>query len=342
MAVSLAGGVDNPSLLTLLADGRLHSGEWLAERLGVSRTAVWKGITRLRARGVAIDALPRRGYALASAVELLDEQGIRAAIADRQIARLRSLTLKFDVDSTNSRLLACLPPPEGLADVMLTEMQHAGRGRRGRHWAAPFGGCIAMSMGWSFCDTAKASPALSLCVGVAVSRALARAGAAGIGVKWPNDLWLHDRKVGGVLIELRAESSGPAHVVIGIGLNVALTPAVRRQLEAPGVRVAAVADACAAAPSRNLIAGAIIDELLSMLVRFERDGFSAYRDAWTSLDVLRDRPAQILMGNTVVCGTARGVDSQGALQLERDGRLQTFVSGEASLRLGGAHLTVQE
>ena len=262
MAVPIAGGL-SPPLLGLLADGRLRSGEWLAQALGMSRAAVWKGIERLRAQGIEVEAVPRRGYCLPHAVELLDERVLRAALDKARAERLRHLEVLFDVDSTNTRLLAAPPPPYGSADVVLSELQHAGRGRRGRPWIAPFGGSVALSMGWSFADASRASPSLSLCVGVAVARALARAGALGIALKWPNDIWFGDRKVGGVLIELRAEASGPAHVVIGVGLNVALPPASRALIEASGVRAAAVADACAASPSRNFIAGAIIDELLS-------------------------------------------------------------------------------
>jgi BirA family biotin operon repressor/biotin-[acetyl-CoA-carboxylase] ligase len=333
MAISISDRLLNPpSLLMLLADGRLHSGERLAQVLGMSRAAVWKGIERLRMRGIDIEAVPRRGYKLPDAVELLEEPAIRAAIAGDRLNRLHSLTLLFDVDSTNTRLLGLGPPPHGCADVVLSELQHAGRGRRGRHWVAPFGGSIALSMSWSFTDASRASPALSLCVGVAIARALERAGALGIGLKWPNDIWFDDRKMGGILIEVRAEASGPAHVVIGVGLNVRLSAAMRAQIEASGVKAAAVADACAALPSRNFIVGAIIDALLSMLADFERDGFSGFREAWTALDALRDRQAQVLMGEAVICGTARGVDGHGALRLERDGRLQEFVSGEVSLR----------
>jgi BirA family biotin operon repressor/biotin-[acetyl-CoA-carboxylase] ligase len=335
MAVPIAGGIDHSSLLVLLADGRLHSGEELAQRLGVSRAAIWKGVERLRRRGIGISALARRGYRLLEAVELLDERLIRAAWSPDSAARVRNLELLFDVDSTNSRLLAAPPPPCGGADVVLSELQHAGRGRRGRPWIAPFGGSLALSMAWCFDDASRASPALSLSVGVAVARALERAGAVGIGLKWPNDLWLDDRKVGGVLLELRAEASGAAYIVIGIGLNVALGAAARAQIEASGVRVAAVADACAAPPSRNFIAGAIIGELLSMLGEFERDGFAASWETWTALDALRDRAAQVVQGTTAILGVARGVNLQGALRLERDGRVQEFVSGEVSLRLGG-------
>ncbi|MEA3150381.1 MAG: BirA family transcriptional regulator [Gammaproteobacteria bacterium] len=335
MAVSIASGLNPPSLLVLLADGRLHSGERLAQELGVSRAAVWKGILRLRTRGIDVEAVPRRGYRLPSEIELFDAASIRAAVNPARAERLRGLDLLFDVDSTNTRLLAAEPPPYGRADVVLAEMQHAGRGRRGRPWIAPFGGSIALSLAWSFRDASKASPALSLCVGVAVARALGRAGGQGIALKWPNDIWFGDRKVGGVLTELRAEASGPAHVVIGVGLNVKLKPVERELIEASGVRAAAVADACASPPSRNFIAGAIIDELLSMLAEFEREGFAAFRQAWTALDALHGRPARVLMGDTALCGTARGVDAHGALRLERDGRMEEFVSGDVSLRLDG-------
>jgi BirA family biotin operon repressor/biotin-[acetyl-CoA-carboxylase] ligase len=335
MAVSTAIGLDVPSLLELLADGRLHSGEELARALGVSRAAVWKAAERLRLRGIDVAALPRRGYQLPQPVELLDSARIRAALRSTSASCLARLAVTFEVDSTNTRLLASPAPAPGSADVLLSELQHAGRGRRGRHWTLPFGGGIALSMAWSFDDAAQASPALSLCVGVAVSRGLIRAGARGIGLKWPNDLWFEDRKVGGVLIDMRAEAGGPAHVVIGIGINVSLAPEARARLEASGNRVAAVADACAVAPTRNFLAGAIIDELLVMLVEFERDGFAEFRDDWLALDVLRGRPAVVWIGDTAISGTARGVDARGALLLERDGRLHEFVSGEVSLRLGG-------
>jgi BirA family biotin operon repressor/biotin-[acetyl-CoA-carboxylase] ligase len=333
MAVSIASRLDHPLLLVLLADGELHSGEWLAKELKVSRAAVWKAVERLRALGVEVQALPRRGYRLPKPVELLDARRIGAELNPQRRRQLRSLELTFEVDSTNTRLLANAPPPLGLADACLTELQHAGRGRRGRRWIAPFGAGVALSVAWTFSDGAGTLAALSLGVGVAVARALARAGAQGVTLKWPNDIWLHDRKMGGVLIELRAEASGPAHVVIGVGINVDLPAASRREIEASGVHVAAVADACAVAPSRNLVAGAILDEVLSMLGQFEREGFGPFRDAWTALDALSGRPARVLLGSTAVSGTACGVDQEGALLLDTGGRVQRFVSGEASLRV---------
>jgi BirA family biotin operon repressor/biotin-[acetyl-CoA-carboxylase] ligase len=334
VAVQASRGVTQPQILALLADGRLHSGQQLAADLGVSRAAVWKGIERLRQSGIDIQALARRGYSLAQPVELLDLRRIRGELRAGRAKRLRELALLFEVDSTNTRLLEAPPPPPGSAHAALTELQSAGRGRRGRRWIAPFGG-IALSLAWSFPETGRDLPSLSLAVGVAVARALARVGARGIRLKWPNDLWFEDRKLGGVLIELRAEAAGPAHVVIGVGLNLALTAAMRRSIEASGVRAAAVADACKPPPARNRVAGAILDELLSMLEQFERDGFGPFRAEWTALDALYGRSARVLLAGHAIAGTALGVDADGALRLETGGTVQRFVSGEVSLRLEG-------
>lgn len=338
MAVSIASHLGNallthPPLLKLLVDGEVHSGESLAAQLHQTRAAVWKGVERLRAIGIEVEALPRRGYRLARPVELLDLSRIRAELADDARAHVHNLELLFEIGSTNTRLLRRAPPPPSAADVCMAELQHAGRGRLGRRWIAAFGGGVAMSLGWTCSDVVRTLPALSLGVGVAVSRGLARAGAAGIALKWPNDIWFEDRKLGGVLIELRAEAGGPAHVVIGVGVNVSLSAEARREIEASGAAAAAVADACKEPVSRNRVAGAILDELLSMLLQYERFGFAAFRDAWAALDGLNGRPAQVVVGDSAVSGIARGVDADGALLLETTDRMQRFVSGEASLRL---------
>ncbi len=333
MAVSIPSGVDQRSLLLTLADGRLHSGARLARSLGVGRPSVCGEIERLRASGVQIEALAGRGYRLPVPVELLDAEQIRSVLSPEHDRRLRSFELLFSVDSTNTRLLGQPTPPAGHADVCMSELQHSGRGRRGRRWIASFGDSIALSLAWGFEDAARASPALSLATGVAISRALAKAGARGIGLKWPNDVWFDDRKLGGVLIELRVDAGGPAHVVVGVGLNTSLSTAMRRAVEASGARVSAVAEASSEKISRNRVAGLLLEELLSMLGQFERGGFAPFRDAWQALDVLRGRAAQVLFGDAAMSGTARGVDADGALLLESGARLHRFVAGEDSLRL---------
>jgi len=336
MAASPAEHLVHPALLVALADGRLQSGEDLAAALGVSRAAIWKAVERLRAQGIVIEAQARRGYRLERPVELLDAGLICAELCATSHAALRRLELLFEVDSTNTRLAQVAPPPDGQADACLSELQHAGRGRRGRRWVAPFGSGLAMSLAWSFRDATRDLPNLSLAVGVAVARALTRVGARDIRLKWPNDLWLRDRKIGGVLLELRAEAGGPAQVVIGIGLNVSLASEARAQIEAcdaRGVSVASIADACEGPPSRNRIAGATLDELLRMLPTFEQEGFAPFRAEWSALDALCGRAVRVVLGEQVISGRAQGIDVDGALCVAVDHGLQRFVSGEVSLRL---------
>ncbi len=336
MAVPVTAGLSDRGLVALLADGQVHSGERLARSLGVSRAAVWKGIERLRADGIEIEALPTRGYQLPMALELLEDRLILAGLRPQHRDSLHTLEVRFEVDSTNTLLLQREPPPVGSAEVCYCERQSAGRGRRGRRWIAPFGQGIAMSVGWQFRGMPRDLPALGLVSGVAVARALAKIGARGIGLKWPNDIWLDAGKVGGILIDLRAEADGPVYVVIGIGLNMLLTAAARDGIQAAGTRAAAVADACASRPSRNATAAAVLDELIAVLTDYERTGFAPYRDEWAGLDVLAGRAAIVFTGAETIEGVARGIDRDGALQLDVEGRVHKFLSGDVSLRPLGA------
>lgn len=333
MAISLPSRIDPRALLRLLADGTTRSGAQLASELDADRGEVASLVQRLRAAGIGIGESDGRGYRLPAPVELLDAERIGGAMREEMRRAIHRLEVLFEVDSTNTRLLELPPPPPRCANVCSSELQQAGRGRRGRSWVSPFGGSLALSLGWSFAGAAAVNPTLSLAVGVAISRALQRQGAKRVRLKWPNDIWLGDRKIGGVLIELRTETGGPAHVVIGVGLNVSLSAEQRRTIEAEGVRIAAVSDACPEKISRNVLAATLLEELLSMLEEFERSGFAVFREEWLSLDALAGRDARLLAGDGSVEGTARGVDLDGALLLEVEGRLQRHVSGEVSLRL---------
>lgn len=265
-------------------------------------------------------------------MELLDPERIRGALREEFRRRVHRLDVPFEVDSTSTRLLAQPPPPRGCLDVRSAELQHAGRGRGGRSWLSAFAGSLPLSLGWSL-PAGAASPALSLAAGVAVWRALERFGAGRVRLKWPNDLWLDDRKVGGILVELRTEAGGRAHLVIGVGLNVSLSAQSRAAIEAGGVRIAALANVCATAPSRNLLAAALVEELLAMLGEFECRGFAAFRAEWTALDAMLGRGVRVHRAGQVIEGTSRGVDEDGALLLEAGGGLQRHASGEVSLRL---------
>jgi BirA family transcriptional regulator, biotin operon repressor / biotin---[acetyl-CoA-carboxylase] ligase len=344
MAVPLPDGLDlRRPLLALLATDEPRSGSGLAQALNAAESEIAAGIEQLRALGIDVAAAPQ-GFRLKEGrrLELLDADAIRAALRQEAAGRLHRLEVLFEVDSTNTRLLGRPGPPAGFADATLAELQNAGRGRQGRRWIAPFGASLALSLGWTFRDALGIDSSLSLAVGVAVCRALGGLGARGIRLKWPNDVWFEDRKLGGVLVETRM-GGGTAHVVVGVGLNLHLSAASRRQIgtlagtltgplvDTPGP--AALDAACSSPLSRNALAAALLTELLSMLPLFERHGFAAFRDEWRSLDALRGRAARVLLAQDAVEGIARGVDEDGALLLEHSGKIDKFIAGEASLRL---------
>jgi len=320
-------------LLRQLADGEFHSGAVLARSLGVSRTAVWKAVRALEALDIDVHAVPKRGYRLPQPVELLDPQAIGKALGSAARARVRNLERHLRIGSTNSRLLEVSDLPHGRADVCLAEVQSAGRGRRGRSWLASFGAGICLSISWQFAEVPRQLSALSLAVGVSVLRALRALGAAGLGVKWPNDLLVAQRKLGGILIELRAESGGPAYVVIGIGINYLLTSRLRRELAAADVKAADLCEAIAGGkPGRNRVVSALLEHLLEALLDFERSGLESFAREWRDADALAAAHARVAYGDQTYSGIARGIDEDGALLLETPGRLLRFVSGEVTVR----------
>jgi BirA family transcriptional regulator, biotin operon repressor / biotin---[acetyl-CoA-carboxylase] ligase len=216
--------------------------------------------------------------------------------------------------------------------VVLAEYRTAGRGRRGRAWLAPPGGAICLSLSWTFRDVPQDLGALGLVIGVCSLRALRELGVAGAALKWPNDLLVGERKLGGVLIELRAESAGPACVVIGVGLNVALGGALLEQIAETGTAATDLSSAGLTAPSRNAVAAALISACVRGLIEFERLGLKPFSEEWRAADALRGRPVNVTAAEGVARGLARGIDVHGALVVETPQGVKRFISGDVTVR----------
>lgn len=320
-------------LLRRLADGREHSGEALAAALEVSRAAVWKQVRRLDEWGLEVEAVPGRGYRLTRALSLLDRDVLRDALPETAAARLRELTVVDELESTNDALLAVHDLPPGRFDACLAEYQSRGRGRRGRDWIAPFGSGLCLSVNWSFAEVPPRVSALSLAIGVAITRALAACGVNGAQLKWPNDVLHGGRKLGGILLELRAEAAGPAYVVIGVGLNVSLPPAAYATIGQGGLEPVGLDQlGLANLPDRTQLAAALVGQLVLALEDFGQHGFAPFAGAWRAADALAAQPVRVLHGEESIDGIARGIDDDGAFVLEVAGRRQRFVSGEVSVR----------
>jgi BirA family transcriptional regulator, biotin operon repressor / biotin---[acetyl-CoA-carboxylase] ligase len=317
-----------------LADGQFHSGEDLAEALGVSRSAVWKAVESLRELGSTLHAVRNRGYRLAKTSEALASEAILSGLSQGVRERVKALEVVWSVDSTNTVLLSRSNVVNGTSEVMLAEYQTAGRGRRGRSWVAPPGGAICLSLSWTFPGVPADLGSLGLVIGVCELRALRQLGIKDARLKWPNDLLVNDRKLGGILIELRAEYDGPAYVVIGMGLNVALGPDLLAQIAETGVAPIDLVTAGMEQPSRNAVAAAVVDSCIRGLLEFEREGLRPFIEDWRNADALFGRMVNIRgASGEVARGLARGVDLHGALLVETpDEGLKKFISGDVSVR----------
>ena len=319
------------ALLQRLAAGPV-SGDALAREAGQTRAAVWKRIQGLRQAGLAIDARPGIGYALAAPVDLLDAGRIAAELPADLRAGIDALDVAWSLDSTSSELLRRGAQGDG-AQVLLAERQSGGRGRRGRAWASPLAANLYLSVARGFEGGLARLGGLSLVAGVAVAEALRALGAAAVGLKWPNDVVVADagglRKLGGILVEGGGEHAGPARAVIGIGLNVRMPAGAAADIGQPWIDLRALLDP---APSRDALATALLAALLPALACFDREGLAPFLARYAGCDALAGTRVQVHAGDGVHEGIALGLGVDGALRLRTAQGERAFHAGEVSLR----------
>ncbi len=306
-------------LIALLANGEFHSGEQLGETLGMSRAAINKHIQTLRDWGVDVFTVPGKGYSLPEPIQLLNAEQILGQLDGG------SVTVLPVIDSTNQYLLDRIGELKS-GDACVAEYQQAGRGRRGRKWFSPFGANLYLSMFWRLEQGPAAAIGLSLVI--VMAEVLRKLGADKVRVKWPNDLYLQDRKLAGILVELTGKTGDAAQIVIGAGINMAMRrveESVVNQgwitLQEAGINL-----------DRNTLAAMLIRELRAALELFEQEGLAPYLSRWEKLDNFINRPVKLIIGDKEIFGISRGIDKQGALLLEQDGIIKPWMGGEISLR----------
>lgn len=314
-----------------LADGQFHSGEVLAEELGISRSAVWKAVRKAGdLLGLEVESVRGRGYRLAAPLELLDAARILAELDHETQHRIARLEIHDDISSTNSHLMREGHEGAPTGTLVLAERQRAGRGRHGRTWVSPFGANLYLSLLWRYPTGPSELGGLSLAAGVAVARGLEAEGIAEIALKWPNDILWRRRKLAGLLLEVAAEAQGPSQVVIGLGLNTRLGGAQAARIEQPWVDLETIVGP--GGYSRNRLAARMAEGLLRALARYGREGLAPFVGDWERFDRHRGERVEIRLGDQTTVGIHAGISEQGALRLVVDGAIRTFHAGEVSLR----------
>lgn len=321
------------SVLQLLSDGGIHSGEEIGEALGVSRTAVWKQLQKLSDLGLSLSSVKGKGYQLPGGLELLEKEKIVAALSLESRGLLAKLDIEGSIDSTNTQAMSKAREGDAGGYVCLAEHQVAGRGRHGRKWVSPYGRNIYLSMVWEFNQGAAVLEGLSLAVGVAIARAVNKLNSnndnvENVQLKWPNDVYWQGKKLAGVLLEMSGEPSGRCQVVVGVGLNVAMLEEEAKEVDQQWVSL----NSFSGPVSRNKLVASLLEELLVLLSTFDRKGFAALKDEWESLDYFKQKDLEITVGDNKVVGRSAGVSDNGALRLMTDEGEQLIYGGEASAR----------
>ena len=317
------------ALLTLLSDGRFHSGEALGEALGVSRAQVWHIIRSLTAYGISVESVRGLGYRLPSPLSLLDRDFIVSHLSTATKSSLSTFELFFTIDSTNAYLMKRGRDGAPSGAVCIAEHQSAGSGRRGRRWISPLGRNLYLSCLWRFAEGPARLGGLSLIMAMAVIDALESQGITGLAAKWPNDIVTGDGKVGGILMEVAGEQDGPCYVVVGIGLNIGMPQSAGDDIEQPWANIAAQNST----PSRNAVTIALLDHIFAAIQRFEIEGATPFLRRWEQYDATLGKEVNVHLHDRVVTGIAQGIDEHGFLVVAHGSQLARYSSAEISLRV---------
>ncbi len=244
---------------------------------------------------------------------------------------------QFDVEtvqqtgSTNADLLQRARQAQPDRPVLRAALlQTAGRGRLGRRWHASAGNALLFSIAMPIRTADARIAAATLACGIGVAEEL-RACGVSVALKWPNDLLLDGRKLGGVLCELAVDGQAQRTLVVGIGINLFFDAAMRDSIDQPIAALGEVLPAAAAQP--EVLIGRLAVAIAAALRLFEAEGFVPLQPRFMALFAHRDASVVLYeLGMRVASGRALGVDGQGRLLLDTEEGLRTCSSGEVTLR----------
>lgn len=317
------------TLLNTLAEagGGFISGAAIAEKIGVSRNAVWKTVKALEADGFVIDSVTSKGYRLSADNNRISADLIYPLLTTKVIGR--NIVVYDEVDSTNTaaKKMTSENVPHGTA--VIADRQTEGRGRMGRSFESPSGTGVYMSILLYPQYGVECAPLITSAAACAVADAVDEVCGSSVNIKWVNDIFLNDRKICGILTEasLGLEMKTLDHAVIGIGLNV------RSVKDVFGAELGSVAtsieDELDIKADRNILCGMILNKLEYYLNQVEN---RAFLDEYRRREMLTGNTITAKVGDATIKGVAMGIDDNANLIIKLpDGKLKKLSSGEASL-----------
>ncbi|BDX05098.1 bifunctional biotin--[acetyl-CoA-carboxylase] ligase/biotin operon repressor BirA [Planctobacterium marinum] len=314
-------------LLNQLSTKHFVSGEELAQRFGVSRTAIAKQVKILQEYGVDIFSVQRSGYKLGREVTLIEKSQVIEGLANKQSSLLCVESL---IDSTNDFVKERVSTLED-GFVCIAQGQKQGRGRQGKKWISPFASNLYLTMKWRFQLGFQSLSGLSLAIGVATVRTIKPLVKLPVTLKWPNDVYINGQKVSGTLVEVSGNPDGSCDAIIGIGLNVNMP-----QVEGIDQPWTDLQSNTSDAININRLTASFVNNLRTIVSEFATEGFSPFVSEWEAHDHFRDKEILVINGKNQTSCVSRGISSSGALVVEvmEDGITKTkeLFGGEISVR----------
>lgn len=316
-------------LLTMLLENKdtYISGQMISEKLGCSRTAVWKHISELKKEGYEVEGLQKRGYRLISTPNNIRPHDIRSNLNTKFIGQ----KIVFQEVVTSTQELAQKLAQEGAKEgtVVVAEQQSKGRGRLGRAWESPKGTGIWMSLIIRPNIPPFQAPQLTLLTAVAIVQGIKKATGISCEIKWPNDILINGKKIVGILTEMQAESDRIQSIIIGIGMNVNTTSfpddlkqkATSLLIENDGKEI-----------RRAQLLQAIFEQFEILYHEYLKNGFEVIKLRWESYAVSLGKfiTARTLTGE--ITGYAKGITDQGVLLLEdQEGKIHEIYSADIEI-----------
>lgn len=311
-------------LLQVLKDGKFHSGTALAHQLRVSRSCVWKGVDYLRKLSLLIHAVQGKGYRWYEPMELLDKDLITQCLDEDTRKAISTIDVVNLIPSTNDYLLQRVQHGIRQGAVCAAEGQSAGKGRMGRKWHSPFAANLYFSIYWRFDAPLQTLAGLSLVVGLAVIEALQQSAPLPekVGIKWPNDIYWGNAKLGGVLAETHRDEG----IVIGVGLNVSMP-----NTQIDGQAITDLSRLWGSTPSRNILISRCLNSMVKAFKQFERGGLNAFSSHWAQYDLLQNKEVELVTSESSVVGIAQGINERGELLIQFGETLKAIRSGDVRI-----------
>jgi BirA family transcriptional regulator, biotin operon repressor / biotin---[acetyl-CoA-carboxylase] ligase len=329
-STSLPGATDKrlASLVTLFANNATISisGTRIAREIGVSRSTVWRWIEQLREVGVRVKGRPHTGYFLERVPDILTPELLRSRLKGSLFGK--RIYHFFKTDSTNRVGMELGNSGEAEGAVILAEEQSAGRGRAGRSWHSERGTGIYVTLLLRPKISPVQAPLLTMLAGLSAQAAIQARTGLEIDLKWPNDLMLNGKKLGGILTEMYADTTLVRFVIVGIGINVNQEK-FPGELSSLGTSLRAET---ATNQSRLELLARLLREFESDYNRFLREGASSVTTRFTKASSYAvGRKVRVANGADSFTGVTAGLAPEGLLQVEReDGRVVTVIAGDVS------------